>query len=93
MRFDGPHWRQSMTLSVWLRLAGGGAMLVITGSGGANGAACATTHYDSSLECTSLRGAEPDAEDADERLRERLPTGLSVRPSGLSMALAGSPWS
>ena len=28
-------------------------MLVVTGGGGPNGAACATTHYDSSLACTA----------------------------------------
>jgi hypothetical protein len=32
----------------------GGSLLVVTGGGGPNAPACATTHYDSSLECTSF---------------------------------------
>jgi hypothetical protein len=41
------------------KLSGGGSMLVFTGGGGPNAAACATTHYESSLECTSALLSEP----------------------------------
>lgn len=39
------------------KLGTGGSLLVVTGSGGSNGAACAKTDYDPSLECISLLGA------------------------------------
>ena len=40
----------------------GGSLLVVTGGGGPNGAACSTTHYDSSLECASALAEQPTAD-------------------------------
>jgi hypothetical protein len=43
------------------KLSGGGALLVFTGGGGPNAAACATTHYDGSLECVSVLAEQEEA--------------------------------
>jgi hypothetical protein len=43
------------------KLSRGGALIVFTGGGGPNAAACATTHYDSSLECVSVLATEDKA--------------------------------
>ena len=44
------------------KLANGGSLLVVTGGGGPNGAACSTTHYDSSLECASTLAEQPTSD-------------------------------
>ena len=51
------------------KLPHGGALLVFTGGGGANAAACATTHYDSSLECVSALAQQSTNEEASPLFR------------------------